>query len=396
MKTGATAVCIIVENLPVPLDRRVWQEARALSEAGYAVSVICPKGRGFELGRETLEGIHIYRHRLPEGRSALGYAAEYSWALAAELWLALRIYARTRFRVLHAANPPDTIFLISLFFKLLGTRFVFDHHDLNPELFEVKFGRRGLLYRLLSLAERMSFRTARVSIATNESYRQVALSRGGMTPDRVFIVRSAPDLGNLRFGPPQPELREGREHLVLYLGVMGKQEGLELLIEAFDHIVKQKSRQNVLFVLVGDGPERKSLEEIVIKRGLEAFVRFTGRIPDEQLAGYLCTADVAVACDPKNPMNDNSTMNKILEYMAYARPVVLFDLTEGRRSAGNAALYAAPNDPIDFADRIIELLDSEPLRRKLGSEGRSRIENHLNWTAEKAELLKAYQKALGN
>jgi glycosyltransferase involved in cell wall biosynthesis len=394
VKTDAIAVCIIVENLPVPLDRRVWQEARALAEAGYRVSVICPKGPGFERSRETLEGIDIYRHRLPEGRGPLGYAAEYSWALAAELWLALRIFARTRFRILHAANPPDTIFLIGVFFKLFGTRFVFDHHDLNPELFEAKFGRRGLLHRLLSLAERLTFRTADISIATNESYRQVALGRGGMSPDRVFIVRSAPDLRNVQLGPPQPQLKEGSRHLVLYLGVMGKQEGLDLLIKAFEHIVRQRNRQDVLFALVGDGPERAFLQELVARKGLDRFVRFTGRIPDERLACYFCTADVAVACDPKNAMNDKSTMNKILEYMAYARPVVLFDLFEGRRSADDAALYAKPNDPVDFAERIIELLDSDELRRKLGSQGRRRIEGQLNWATEKKSLLEAYRKVL--
>jgi len=394
MSRTHTAVLIIVENLPVPFDRRVWQEACALAEAGYRVSVICPKGRGFEASRETREGIEIYRHRLWEASGPLGYLLEYGWALLAEFLLALRIYARTRFRVLHACNPPDTIFLIGLFFKLFGVRFIFDHHDLNPELFEAKFQRKGFFYRLVCLAERLTFRTATISIATNESYRDVAVARGGMSLDHVFIVRSCPDLRNIGQGPPQPELKEGRPLLVVYLGVMGPQEGLDLLLDSIEHIVKQQKRNDTLFVFIGAGTELPRLKALAAQKGLESFIRFTGRIPDDELAAYLSTADVCVAPDPKNPMNDKSTMNKIFEYMAHARPVVLYDLTEGRRSAGDAALYARPNDPQDFAAQIVKLLDSEPLRRELGARGRRRIEEGLNWDAEKQRLVQAYAAAL--
>jgi glycosyltransferase involved in cell wall biosynthesis len=387
-------VCIIVENLPVPFDRRVWQEARALTEAGYRVSVICPKARGFEASRETLEGIEIYRHRLWEASRPLGYLLEYAWALLAEFYLALKIYARTRFRILHACNPPDTIFLLGLFFKLLGVRFIFDHHDLSPELYEAKFGQRGLLHRLVCLAERLTFRTADVSIATNESYRDVALTRGGMRPERVFVVRSCPELNRIRRGPPRPELKQGKPFLVLYVGVMGPQDGLDLLLESTEHLAKRQNRQDTLFVLVGGGTELPRLKTLAVERGLDAWVKFTGRIPDDELAAYLSTADICVAPDPKNPMNDKSTMNKILEYMAYARPVVLFDLTEGRRSAANAALYARPNDPVDFAEQILKLVDSEPLRRQLGETGRTRIEESLNWEVEKKALVEAYRAAL--
>jgi glycosyltransferase involved in cell wall biosynthesis len=390
----ATAVLIIVENLAVPFDRRVWQEARALAEAGYRVSVICPKSRGFEKSRETLDGIEIYRHRLWEASGPAGYLVEYTWALAAEFWLALKVFVRTRFRVLHACNPPDTIFLIGLFFKLFGVRFIFDHHDLNPELFEAKFGTRGLLYKLVARAERLTFWTATVSIATNESYREVAISRGGKRPERVFIVRSCPDLAKVRIRPAQPELRRGRPLLVVYLGTMGPQEGVDLLLQSAAHIVKGKNRQDVTFALIGAGSEIPRLKSRVTDLGLADHVTFTGRISDEDLAAYLSTADVCVAPDPKNAMNDKSTMNKILEYMAYARAVVLFDLTEGRRSAGDAALYAIPNDPSDFAEQIVRLLDSESLRRELGARGRKRIEEHLNWAMEKKSLLAAYEVAL--
>lgn len=394
MSSRTVSVCIIVENLPVPFDRRVWQEARALTEAGYRVSVICSKARGFEQSRETREGIEIYRHRIWEASSPLGYLVEYSWALLAEFFLALRIYARTRFRILQACNPPDTIFLLGLFFKLFGVRFIFDHHDLGPELYEAKFGQRGFFYRLVCLAERLTFRTADVSIATNESYREVALRRGGMRPERAFVVRSCPELDRIRRGPPRPELKQGKRFLVVYVGVMGPQDGLDLLLESIEHIVKRLNRQDTLFVLVGGGSELPRLRAVAAQRGLEASVKFTGRIPDDELAACLSTADVCVAPDPKNPMNDKSTMNKIMEYMAYGRPVALFDLTEGRRSAGDAALYARPNDPVDFAEQILKLLDSEPLRQRLSETGRKRIEESLNWEIEKKALVEAYRAAL--
>ncbi len=388
------SICLIVENLPVPFDRRVWQEARALTEAGYRVSVICPKTRGFSRSRESLEGIEIYRHWLWEASGALGYLVEYGCALAAEFFLAVKIYARTRFRILHACNPPDTIFLMGLFFKLFGARFIFDHHDLNPELFEAKFRRKGFLYRMVLLAERLTFRTATVTIATNDSYREIALTRGKKRPERVFVVRSCPDLKNVRRGPARPELKEGKPYLVAYVGVMGAQDGLDLLLESIEIVAKRKDRRDAFFVLIGAGTELPRLQALAAEKGLDAAVRFTGRIPDEELAAYLSTADVCVAPDPKNPMNDKSTMNKILEYMAYGRPVVLFDLTEGRRSAADAALYARPNDPADFAEQMLKLLDSESLRRQLGERGRRRIEEKLNWEIEKKALLEAYETAL--
>ena len=395
LPTPHPAVLIIVENLPVPFDRRVWQEARALAEAGYRVSIICPQSRGFEKSRETLEGIEIYRHSLWEAASPLGYLIEYTWALTAQLLLALRVYARTRFRIVHACNPPDLMFLVARFFKLFGARFIFDHHDLNPELWEAKFGyRHGVFHWLLCLAERLTFRTADVSIATNESYREVALTRGGMQRERVFIVRSTPDLGRIRRGQPQPELKRGRPFLVLYLGTMGPQEGVDLMLQSAEYLVKQRGREDVSFVFIGGGSEIPRLKVQAAASGIEPFVNFTGRISDDELARYLSTADVCVAPDPKNPINDKSTMNKILEYMAYTRPVVLFDLTEGRRSAGDAALYAHPNDPVDFAAQIIKLLDSEPLRRQLGEIGRKRIEEKLNWEIQKSALLDAYDTAL--
>jgi glycosyltransferase involved in cell wall biosynthesis len=394
MAAKPVGVCIIVENLPVPQDRRVWQEALALTDAGYQVSIICPKGPGFRNSRETLEGIEIYRHELREGSGPLGYLIEYTWALVVELFLALRIYARSGFCILQACNPPDTIFLIGAFFKLLGVRFIFDHHDLNPELYEVKFRRKDFFYQVVCMAERLTFRTADVAIATNSSYRNVALTRGGISPERSFVVRSCPDLSRFQLQPPNVELKEGNEHLVVYLGVMGPQDGLDLLLLSIEHIVKNKSRHDTLFVLIGEGTEHDPLKTAAKSRGLDSFVKFTGRLPDSEVGAYFSTADLGVAPDPKNAMNDKSTMNKILEYMGYGLPVVLYDLTEGRHSAEDAALYARPNDPIDFADKVLTLLDSESLRLELGQRGRERIEKCFNWETDKQVLLQAYETAL--
>jgi glycosyltransferase involved in cell wall biosynthesis len=394
MNQRPTAVCIVVENLPVPFVRRAWQEACALRDAGYRVSVISPKGPGCESSRETLEGIEVYRHRVWEASGPLGYLLEYSGALAAQLYLALKIYARTRFRILHAWNPPDTMFLIALFFRFFGVRFIFDHLDLCPELYLAKFGRKDFFYRLVCFAERSTFRTATVSLATNHSFREIASTRGGMPPERVFIVRVSPQPEKMRRGPARPELKQGKPYLVVYLGVMGPQDGLDLLLESIQTIVREKNRRDTLFVLIGDGTELPRLKTLVAEKGIEPWVKFTGRIPSQELAVYLSTADVGVAPDPLNPMNDKSTMGKILEYMAFGLPVVLYDLTEGRRSAGEAALYARPNDPKDFAEQILRLLDSETLRRRLGECGRRRIEENFNWETDRKALLAAYAAAL--
>jgi len=388
------SVCIIVENLPVPFDRRVWQEACALRDAGYRVSVISPKRGEFQSSHECCDGIEIYRHSLGEASTPLGYLVEYGWALTAEFWLAVKIYRRSRFRILHACNPPDTIFLIGRLFRPLGVRFIFDHHDLNPELYEAKFGKKiGLLYRLIRLAERMTYRTATVAIAPNDSYRRIAIERGAMPPDRVFVVRSSPDLSKIQQKLPQPELKCGKRFLVVYLGVMGPQEGLDLLFQSIVYFRKRRQSDDTRFVLMGAGSELPKLKRLAVEKGLSSLVHFTGRILDEEVAAYLSTADVCVAPDPKNPMNDKSTMNKVLEYMAYGRPVVLFDLTEGRRAAGDGALYARPNDPADFAEKIIQLLDSDSLRQQLGEAGWQRIRDQLNWEIQRQELLKAYKKA---
>ena len=391
----STAICIVVENLPVPLDRRVWREACALRDAGYRVSVICPKGKGFSAPYETVEGIEIYRHRAFEASSVPGYLLEYSWALVAEFLLTLKVFARTKFRILQACNPPDTIFLIGLLLKPFGVRFIFDQHDLGPELFEAKFGKpTGLVYNLTLFLERCSFRVADISIATNESFKDVAVTRGGKDPKAVFVVRNCPDLA--KFRPPVGLISNkfGRSLVVTYVGFMGTQDGLDLLLESIEHIVKRGNRQDTHFVLVGGGTVIPELQAIIRKKNLDSYVTLTGQVSHDEVASYLANGDVGVAPDPKNAMNDNSTMVKILEYMAFSLPVVLFDLKEGRNIAGPAALYAVPNDPIDFANQITKLLDCKELRQQLGERGRRRIEEKLNWEAERKSLLQAYEAAL--
>lgn len=385
-------VLIIVENLPVPFDRRVWQEATTLQRSGYEVSVICPTGKGHEARRETLQGVHIYRYKLPvEAKGLAGYLIEYSSALTAQFYLSLKVLFQRGFDVIHACNPPDNIFLIGAFFKLFGKRFLFDHHDINPELFEAKFGKRGFLYRALLLFERLTFMTANVSIATNESYREIAISRGRMNPDRVFVVRSGPDLDRVRVLPPKPELRKGRKYLVGYVGVMGEQEGIDYLLRAVRIIVRDHGRDDIHFGLVGGGTELPQMQQYAQELGVSDFVTFTGRVPDEPMLEMLSTADVCVNPDVANAMNDKSTMNKIMEYMALGKPIVQFDLTEGRRSALDASVYARKNDENDFANKIIELIDDPERRRKMGELGRCRIELELQWRHEAPKLLLAYQ-----
>jgi glycosyltransferase involved in cell wall biosynthesis len=383
---------MIVENLPVPFDRRVWSEARTLARAGYQVSVICPKGNGAQQSYEFLEGVHVHRHPLPfEARSVLAYPMEYLSALLFELWLAIRIFFARGFDAIHACNPPDTIFLIGGLFKLLaGTRFVFDHHDINPELYQAKFGRRDVFYHLLVWLERMTFRTADIAIATNGSYRQIAIERGGMDPADVFVVRSGPDLARMRVQPPVPALRCGRAHLVGYVGVIGQQEGIDLLLQAVHAIVRDHGRHDIHFGIVGGGPALRDMQSLSRRLEISDYVTFTGRVPDHELLAVLNTADICVNPDRVNAMNDKSTMNKVMEYMALAKPIVQFDLTEGRVSAGDASLYARPNDPADLAAKIVELIDDPYRRRIMGLSGRERVANTLAWEHEAPKLLAAY------
>ena len=386
-------VLMLVENLPSPFDRRVWQEATTLHANGYQVVIICPTGKGYEARYEAIEGIHIYRYHLPlEAEGAKGYLLEYSLALFHSMRLAWKVHFKHGFDVIHACNPPDLLFLIGGFFKvLMRKRFLFDHHDINPELYEAKFGRRDFFYKLMVWFERLTFYTADVSIATNESYKKIGIERGGMDPKRIFIVRSGPKLDRLRILPPKPELKCGRTYLVGYVGVMGAQEGIDLLLQAAQHIILTLGRKDVHFGLVGGGTSLEQMREMARNMGIGDYETFTGRVPDQALQEMLNTADVCVNPDVANEMNDKSTMNKIMEYMALAKPIVQFDLTEGRVSAQQASLYAKRNDPQDMAQKIVSLLDDPVARQWMGEFGRNRVMHELEWEYEAPKLLAAYE-----
>lgn len=389
-------ILIIVENLPVPFDRRVWQEATTLKNNGHLVSVICPVMKEYTRRYEVIDGIHIFRHPLPlEGKGALGYLAEYSTALFYQFLLAFHVLRHRGFDVIHACNPPDNIFLIGGFFKwFFGKRFIFDHHDINPELYIAKFGRKDLFYRLMLLWEKLTFKTADISIATNESYKKIAIERGGMDPDKVFVVRSGPDLTRTRPLPANLKWKSGKPYLVGYVGVMGAQEGLDLLLEGISYLVHEKKRRDIHFALVGGGTELDRLKSQSEQLNIDDFITFPGRVSDNTLMEILSTSDVCVNPDVVNDMNDKSTMNKIMEYMALAKPIVQFDMTEGRYSAGKASLYAAPNNPKSLMENLLKVIDEPKLGKQMGEFGRNRILTELQWEFEIPKLIAAYKSLI--
>ncbi|MEZ5885380.1 MAG: glycosyltransferase family 4 protein [Paracoccaceae bacterium] len=387
-------ILIVVENLPVPLDRRVWLEATTLKAAGYEVSVICPTGRGWDKHYEEIEGIHIYRHPEPvEAHSgAAAYAREYLHSLIHWFRLARTVRRERGFDVIQGCNPPDLIFLLALWYRMRGVRYLFDHHDVCPELFEAKFGRKGLLYKIMLIWERMTFRTASVSIATNESFRAIALGRGRMAAEDVFVVRSAPKIEKFDIRPADPAMRKGAGTVLGYVGVIGQQEGMDLLVAAADHLIRAMGRADVHFLIVGFGPELPNVEADVAARGLSDHFTFTGPLYGDDLLRALNSCDIGVSPDPKNAMNDISTMNKVMEYMTLEKPVVQFDLKEGRASAGEASVYARANDPADFAAKIAELMDAPERRREMGRIGRERVLRELSWAHSAPKLLAAYDR----
>jgi glycosyltransferase involved in cell wall biosynthesis len=387
-------VLIIVENLPVPFDRRVWMEATTLQKAGYEVAVISPTGNGFDKDYEVIEQIHIYRHPLPpEESSVIGYLREYSWAINWQFRLAQRVWRERGFDVIHICNPPDLLFLVAGWFKLFhGIWVIFDHHDLSPEMYEAKYQRRDIFYHGLRWAERLTYATADMVISTNESHREVALNRGHKKPDKVFVVRSAPDLSRFRRMPPNSSYRKGRSYLIGYMGVMGEPEGIDYLLRMVHYIVQKKNRSDIHFMLIGSGPAIEKLKVLSKELEVTEFVEFTGFKQGEELLERLSSCDVCVEPSPTSAYNENCTMNKILEYMAMGKAIVQFDLREGRRSAQEASLYAKPNDEVEFAEKILELLDSPERREKIGAEGRRRMEDILEWQYQAPKLLEAYDK----
>lgn len=387
-------ILIIVENLPVPFDSRVWKEACSLHKEGYEVTVLCPKGKGYTRGYELLQGIHVYRHPIPhEGNTPLGYIWEYGSALLWEFLYTWWIFLRRGFQVIQGCNPPDNIWMVALPFKLFGVKYVFDHHDANPELYLSKYERPGRLYKVQVWLEKMTFRFADVSMATNESYKELAVKRGGLAPGDVFVVRNGPDLDTFKLVPAKPELKYGKSFLVGYVGTMSIQEGLDILIDVAKHI-RDSGRRDVHFTCVGGGPGLAGLRQMVKDKQMEDTINFTGRVPDKDLLEVLSTADVCVNPDKPCEMNDISTMIKIMEYMALSKPIVQFDLKEGRYSAGDSSLYSSSQNGLvhDFAAKILWLLDHPQERQRMGEFGRKRVEASLAWEYSVANLLAAYRR----
>ena len=386
-------VLIIVENLPVPFDSRVWKEASALRQHGYEVSVLSPRGKGFRRTHEVLEGVHIYRHPMPaEGDSPLGYVIEYASALLWQVLFSWWIFFTRGFHVIQGCNPPDDIFLVALPFRILGVKYIFDHHDANPELYLAKYGKKDAFYKIQVWMEKLTYKSSSIVMATNESYRAIAIQRGERDPADVFVVRNGPDLERFHLVPEEPRLKYGKRFLIGYVGTMSIQEGLDILIDVAAEL-RARGRSDVHFTCVGGGPGLTMLRQKVRDKDLEAIVNFTGRIPDQDLLEILSTADVCVNPDRPCSMNDISTMIKIAEYMALGKPIVQFDLKEGRFTAGEASLYCDSEDQVkDFADKIVWLLDHPEERQRMGEIGRQRVERQLAWKYSVENLIAAYER----
>jgi glycosyltransferase involved in cell wall biosynthesis len=392
-------ILIIVQNLSVPFDRRVWLECQALAAEGHQVTVVCPKDDG-DPAYEVVNGIELHKYQgYAPGGSKVGYLAEYAYSFLATARLTMRARRRSgRFDVMQACNPPDIFWPLAMALRAVDrTRFVFDHHDLCPELYESRFPHGPRLpYRMLRALERRTHRTADHVISTNESYRDLALTRNGKLPADVTIVRTGPDPERLRRGPAYPELRRGRRYLVAYIGVMGPQDGVDNVVRAADVVVNQLGRDDIAFTLIGSGDCFDDLVALRDELGLAGHVEFTGRAPDDLVKRILSTADAGLSPDPLNPLNDLSTMNKTMEYMAFELPVVAFDLRETRISSGEAGVYVQPNDVREYAKAIVELMDDEPRRLKLGMLGRERVERELAWRYQERAYLSVYRRVLGS
>ena len=390
-------VLIVVENLPVPFDTRVWKEATALHNNGYDVTVLCPRGKGYEQSHEIIDGVRIYRHPAPkEGNTPLGYVYEYAWSFVAEFVYACWIYLRHRFDVMQGCNPPDNVCVIALPFKVFGVKYMFDHHDAVPELYLAKYGRKDFFYRVQIWLEKLTYCVSDVVIATNTSYRDLAVNRGGVDPSRVFIVRNGPDLNAFKPVPPNPALKHGKLYLVGYVGTISVQEGLDILVDVARHI-KDLGRRDIHFTCIGGGPGLSEVQKLARDKGVDDILSFTGRIPpaSQQLLEILSTADVCVNPDKPCEATDISTMIKIMEYMALGKPIVQFDAKEGRLSAQQASLYADPQNQVaDFAAKVLWLLDNPEERKRMGEFGRKRVEEELAWVHSVKNLLAAYQRPL--
>ena len=390
-------VLIIVQNLPLPFDRRVWLEAKTLTNAGYQVSIICPTGKHgkYQDRYEYLDNIHIYRYPAPpEAYGVFGYIFEflYCWLLTA--LLSIRVLKERGFDLIQACNPPETYFFLAWFYQLLGKRFIFDHHDLSPEMYLAKDGDKdGILYKGLLFLEYLTFKTASVVMTTNESHKEIAMQRGGVSADNIFIVRSGPDFDRLQVLEPDPSLKEGFPYLACYLGEMCPQDGVDHLLYAAKILIEDFQRKDIKFVLMGGGPSLEDLKQLSQELKLDDQVTFTGRVSDEDLCRYLSTADICLDPDPYTEWADKSTMNKIMEYMTFGKAIVAFNLKEHQFSAQEAAMYAQANDVQEMATLVDGLLNDPEKRQEMGEYGQQRVHSELAWDYSVPPLLAAYDKA---
>ena len=390
-------VLIIVQNLPVPFDRRVWQEAVSLQRAGFGVTVICPKKKMYSKSAEQLDGVQIYRYSMlhDADKATVGFIVEFICCWLATLWLAIKAYIHEPFQAIHACNPPDTYFALALLFRPLGVKFIFDYHDLCPEMYVAKGrAKKGLLYRGLLLLENFTLRSADAVIAVNESHRDIAIKRGKIESGKITIVRSGPRRSWSDVQAVHPERKKGRRYLVLFLGEMGSQDGIDYLLRAIRHYADSHPK-DVLFTLIGGGPEQHRMAEMAHQLGLDDWIEFTGRVSEEKILWeFLATADLCIAPDPFTEYGNLSTTNKIIEYLAFGRPVVAFDLTEHRRTAQNTAEYVKPNDVIQLSNATYNLLTDEARRLDMGRRGRQRFRDDLAWENSEIELIALYSKLL--
>lgn len=399
-QTHQGLVLIIIQNLPIPFDNRIWKQALTLKDNGYQVTCISPAGQhnDFQESHEILDDIHIYRYPAPpDAQGTIGYIIEFAYSWLMVSLISVYVFFRHGFDVIHACNPPDTYFLLAAFYKLFNKKFIFDHRDVSPEIYKAKGGNlKGILGRGLLLLEKLTFKTADVVISTNESYKQIAIKRGNIKEENIFIVRSGPSTQRLKILPPDVELKHGKEYMVTYLGEMCKQDGVDLFLYMAKHLVENLGHENIQFCLVGGGPELDILKQLKSELKLDDYVYFTGRVSDEDLCKYLSTSNICIDPDPFSEWANISTMNKIMEYMFFEKPIVAFDLKENRFSGQEAALYAEPNNYEHLALLTHQLLNDPEQRQKMGTYGKDRINNQFAYEYTEPYLLNAYAKALNH
>lgn len=386
-------ILFIVENNPVPADIRVWREAMTVKHAGYDVTVISPMSKKFPKSHEMIDGIEIYRH--PSFKGMVGKSnriVEYVSAFFWEVILSLKIYVMHQFHVIHAANPPDHVFLLATAFKIFGVKFIFDHHDLTPELFLSKFDHKyNTIFCLLNLMENLSCHIADVVISTNESYKKHIIQKHGIMQAKIFIVRNDPELPK---NPGRATLRQNTNKQIaelLYVGSINMQDGVDLLVRTIDILVNQLYFKQVRCIVVGDGADLPRVKKLCVELYLEQYLRFTGYIFDRQhIIDIIEETDICLEPAPKIAANSKSTFIKIMEYMAAGKPIVAFDMDETSYSTQGSALLIEPGKLLDFARAIMKLANEPDLRKQLGKYGSDRIATSLNWDNSAKELLRAY------